>query len=103
MYRSLFAAVMVLALLGGGLLHAVVPHDDGVVGHTHGTSSHELIWSSLHGALHNEDRQAVIPSVSFEVSIAILVFFFALPTLRPRELKTQEFLRRGVAKCRRFR
>ncbi len=104
MYRLLgiiSGLVLVVAITAGGLVHAIVPHDDG-----EHHSSTELIWGSLHSALQHEDK--------FLALAVVYLFVFAVPLVGMRSIslhvpvgiealdQRREQLRRGTAKYRRF-
>jgi hypothetical protein len=104
MYRMsefLVATLLVLALGGGGFVHAAVPHDEG----DHHASS-GIVWGSLHSALSHEDKFFALTAVYLFVFAVLLTGVRSISLYVPVgiEAKNQkrEELRRGTAKYRRF-
>ena len=109
------AVVLVVMVLGGGLLHALVPHDHGNGDEHGGTAGESIIWQIFHSALKHDDKKALFAMVE-----PLVLFLFAvillktLNTLNPI-LDTREFfdprvhdavrtsaLRRGIFPYRAF-
>ena len=86
--RSAVAAFVSLALLGGGLLHAVIPHSHGD-GDNHGQSHESAEWESLHSALNHEDKKVLASSSSVDAN-AVLAF---LANLSIAQNISREYLR----------
>jgi len=104
MYRApgvFIASLLMLALGFGGLVHALVPHDEG----DH-HSSREMVWGSLHSAMQHEDKFLALGAIYlfvFSVLIAgmrnISLFVpVGIEALDQRKVQ----LRRGTAAYRRF-
>jgi|SRR6185369_1065438 len=92
---SLFLAS---SLFGGGLLHAVVPHE-----HGESHSSSETIWASLHGALAHEQKDILFTLPFVLIAIALSIVFAPIFALKELVLQPRlDELRRGVAMYRRF-
>lgn len=101
-----------IALVSGGLIHAVVPHAHGD-GHNHGQTKESSIWASLHNGLSHEQKNFLAVAVAFiAASLGILT---AVPYLlatthavplalaRARDPNSGEPLRRGILPHRKFK
>lgn len=101
MLRVALVCALVCSLVGGGFIHAVVPHDEG----DH-HSQKEIVWNTLHAALGHEQK------FSFMLSVALFLWFgtvvrlrFLQPSLGFEALAADQrhaHLRRGIADYRRF-
>ncbi len=99
---AIFVVVLLfVALLCGGFVHAVVPHEEG----DHHASS-GIVWGSLHSVLSHEDRFFALTAAYLFVFTMLLVGMRTIVVYAPIgvEAKDQkkEALRRGIAKYRRF-
>lgn len=87
------AFVVVLALTGGALLHAIVPHE-------HGDAS-DVVWGSLHASL------TVVASGVGAVLLLWRTVILPQPELSAhvvrREHRQAQLLRRGILAHRKFR
>lgn len=94
-------AILLAALVLGGLVHAAVPHDEGDHHPSNG-----IIWGTLHSALQHEDKFFALVAVYLFVFTVLLVSMRSIFAYTPVgiEAKAQwkEELRRGTAKYRRF-
>ncbi len=95
--KSVLGVAIMLALLTGGFVHAVVPHDDGDDHHT----ATGVVWGSLHAAIQHEDKQvAALPAMFFLAILSVL--FVELCFVSFRLIPARDELRRGIAAYRRF-
>jgi Na+/pantothenate symporter len=82
---------LVVVFVFGSFVHAVVPH-------SHDGS--EAVWQKIHAALHAGERAIFAASI---LTAVFSVFFVARAIPIPRAIfLTDEHVRRGVAKYRRF-
>lgn len=90
-----------VALLFGGFVHAVVPHEEG----DHHASS-GIVWGTLHSALNHEDKFFILTATYIFVFSILIMGMRVMSVYTPIgvEAKDQkkEALRRGTAKYRRF-
>lgn len=107
--------ILVMALGGGGLLHAIVPHSHGD-DHGSGQNHESAVWTGLHGALSHEQKKfllAIVATIAivtlgiilntfsaFRVSMAYLRAVSSLA--RVRDPNAGELLRRGIHPYRKF-
>ncbi len=99
----LAALVLLVALVGGGLVHAIVPHDDGDNHH----DAKSVVWGSLHSALQHEDKSFALLAVVFTYAVGVVVLVtYAFRTELLFEAVAADsrlqHMRRGAAKYRRF-
>lgn len=101
----LLAFLVSASFLGGGITHAITPHDHG---HSHGGEM-PAIWQDLHAAFRHDEK------IDFVVSATQLTLFSVLALVlvegfRPRRFVLAEVLdpsrgeklRRGIIPYRRF-
>ena len=104
MYRVgalVLSFALVLSLMGGGFVHAAVPHDEG---DHHAASG--IVWGSLHSALQHEDKFLVLTAVYLFVFAVLItgmrsIVLYVSVGIEVKDQRREE-LRRGTAKYRRF-
>lgn len=99
------ALAIAFAILSGGTMHAVVPHD-----HGHSHEGDTVIWQELHAALRHSEKY-ILPTGTFMLVVFGLFLAVArlysypidrLGSITARDPVRGALLRRGIISYRRF-
>lgn len=101
--------------MGGGLLHALVPHTHGAGDDHSGSAGESIIWQMLHEALQHNDKKALFVAVEPLILLVLSLITARMLSIASIILVAREFsdprvhdtarvnaLRRGVFRYRAF-
>ena len=117
-YRNSFAVLallLVVAVMSGGLLHALIPHSHGNGDEHSGGAGESIIWQIFHSALQHNDKKALFTLIEPLVLTVLAVITAHILNAVGSILYTRDFsdprvhdgsrmsaLRRGVFRYRVF-